>query len=92
MTNRDLVPLLWVVFVGGIVCGAWLTHSPQPSRTYDLNATCVHCSRGYNIGIEDGFAQGVQATRHDLSMRDLNEPVGCALDALEIEHNEEPIR
>jgi len=90
MTNRELVPLAWIVFICGIICGAWLTHAPEPARTYDLNASCVHYSRGYNIGKEDGFALGVQAVRHDLSGRDTLEPIGCALDALEIEHNGEP--
>ena len=40
----------------------------------------------------DAYQAGVQSVRHDLSMIDPQEPVGCALDATEIEHNEEPIR
>lgn len=37
----------------------------------------------------DGYQAGIQAVRHDLSMFDQNEPLGCALDAVEIEQNEE---
>ena len=90
MTPKYTAAHIYVAIAVGAMFGAWIEREPrEPSRVADLNATCVHYSRGYNIGKEDGFAQGVQSARHDLSMVNPNEPIGCALDALEIEQNEE---
>lgn len=70
-------PWAWIgVYFIGILTGACL-FVPPPAQPRDMM---------------DAFQAGVMSVRHDLSMIDQNEPIGCVLDATEIEHNEEPRR
>jgi len=70
-------PWAWIgVYFLGILTGACL-FVPPSAQPRDLL---------------EAYQAGVHSVRHDISMRDINEPIGCALDALEIEHNEEIAR
>ena len=73
--RNDHPPWAWLgVYFLGILTGASLFVTP-PAQPRDYL---------------DAYQAGVQSVRHDLSMIDQSEPIGCAPNALEIEHNEEP--